>query len=726
MDNLFSDDPLFRRTQYKKLSDNVREWQQEISAMVSEKLPKDLGVDVTVVFQNIDDEKGYGYGTAIAKAGETGAQVGVPIIIKSWHLAPLDLFFSDGKLYPLSDDNLAKVFYQSSMGAGLAPQGAPPNMADDVFADSRNPPLGGKYSYSAPLSMIDLIKGTLGADDLRHLKTAVAKQPGLLTGFSRRKTFDVLQKYAADTPAPTVQDDLNKERAQAVFTVKKDGPDAYRLYTASDEVFDPVIITTNRAGIRDFLSMRKAELENYEKDPLAIVDQVGHFTLEPPESPYGKPLEGPAGEFGEHKNPCVFDPRADDRTVKVIDDYGRYAVRDRDGVIAKGWVIPNVVSFDGGKVDIKLFLGKALCSYQSRIAGIPLPDDADAGLKPDQPDPGKIGVLVYREGKEIFSTIPFQITGVTVFKNQRSLAVVDYKGNQANLILSPNIDGVVKVTDGTKGPDLKPLLGPKANYIVSAKMAFIRMPRLCQVSESPDDFKRIAADWLDQNPIKVAAANGRYVFRSKRLAKYASMRPEPIAGSARFTKAAFDFASLPRHEADFLLATWGLGHEKRAQVLDRVGNYIELELHHMRTRDLPSIEKVAANPERTKIIAGMRAPIDELLKIAANLEDAQTVDSVLSLGFVNPENIARFASVKPLLWETSHMLANLLLASRLGMEDIPEEAVRSALGHLQRTIDGLGRLKMLEQQKLKKTGSAEAPRLGRALDRGVRAIGMAR
>ena len=41
MENLFSEDPHFRRVQYKKLSDNVREWQQEISAMVAEQLPKE-------------------------------------------------------------------------------------------------------------------------------------------------------------------------------------------------------------------------------------------------------------------------------------------------------------------------------------------------------------------------------------------------------------------------------------------------------------------------------------------------------------------------------------------------------------------------------------------------------------------------------------------------------------------------------------------------------------
>ena len=35
MNDLFSEDPQFRRVQYTKLSDNVKEWPQEIAALVA-------------------------------------------------------------------------------------------------------------------------------------------------------------------------------------------------------------------------------------------------------------------------------------------------------------------------------------------------------------------------------------------------------------------------------------------------------------------------------------------------------------------------------------------------------------------------------------------------------------------------------------------------------------------------------------------------------------------
>jgi len=819
MENLFSEDPQFRRVQYKKLSDNVREWQQEIAALVAEKLPKDMGLNVVVTFQKVDDEKGYAIGSAVA-SDEGGNSIGIPAIVRSWNLAPIDLFFKENKVYPLTDDNLAKVFYQSSMGTGLAPINATPSMADDSFAEVRNPPLGGKYSYSSPHSMLGSISGTMGAEDLRLFKTAVASTPALLAAYHRRGTDRLLHKIAAEKPKETEQDDSNKERASEVFTVKKDGPNQYRLFSAPDEVYDPVMVSTDRQGLKRFLEMRRSELWDYEQDPLNSIDQYGHFTVIPPEAVYGKEVDGPAGDIslGQHRNPWVFDPLQDDRIVRTVDKFGRYGVKDADGVMAKGWVIPNVVDFDGAAKPIKLFLGKNLASMQGRIAGIALNDDADVTLQADRPDTGKMGTLVYRDGDRVMATCPFQVTSVTVYKNLRSLGVVDYQGKIANLIISPNVDGIVAV-DEKRRNGLGPLMGTGKNYIVSAKMFFVRMPRLCNVSEGPDDFKRMAAEWLDKNPIKVAMANGRYIFKGGAIQKYAddaakrgdilppakappardvkfpaptqsldktkdllgglkqkaepsigTPPPAPMAKSAGLffnggsmgkladgagamaptagaqtqdikplaqpkpiqqpatgpalnpkqvpvtgpgagampMKTAFDFNSLARHEAEFLLGYWGLGAEKVAEVLDRAKDHIRLEVHHLRFPKVGHAVKTAS-PKVKAFIDSVKSPISDLLKCAASIDDAQAVDAVLSLGFVNNENIARFSSAKPMLEEVSQMLAKLLLASRLGMEDIPEENVRGAMAHVQKILSGLERLSMLSKTQEKTSAARPRP-----------------
>lgn len=711
MENLFSEDPQFRRVQYKKLSDNVREWQQEIAAIVSERLPKDMGLSVMVVFQKVDDEKGYATGSAIAKSNDSGGQIGIPIIVKAWNLAPIDLFFKDGQLQYLTDDNLAKVFYNTSAGAGLAPRKPPPNMADDTFAEMRNPPMGGKYSYSSPMAALSIVGGTLGGDDIRMFKQAVAQDQSVLVGFHKHGTISVLEKYAQEKPKTDEQDKLNRERALGVFTVKKDSPNEYRLYSSNDEVYDPIMISTDRQGLKNFLDMRKAELWDYETDPLNDVDRYGHFTVKPPKGPYGEKVDGPSGDasLGDHRNPFVFDPRQDDRLVRTCEKFGRYGVRDSDGVLAKGWVLPNVVNFNGNVAPIKLFLGNALASMQGRIAGIPLNDHADVALKADRPDTGKTGVLVYRDGERVLSTVPFQVTSVTVYKNLRSLGVQDYKGNIANLILSPNVEGIVKLKDTSKS-DLGPLMGPKDNYIVSAKMFFVRMPRLCAVSENPEDFKKMALGHLDMSPVKLAMSNGRYILRGGKIPSYSTSPSSMENADSIVKKASFDYNSLSRHEAEFLLASWGLPMDKTSAALDDVKSRINLEIHHLNFPPVRGAQKTASQNKLKAYAHSLRVPMGELLKIAANLEDAQSVDAILSLGFVNDENINRFAAAKTMLWETSNMLSKMLLSSRLGMDDIPEEATRTALSHLQKVIDGLSRLKMKGEQEVK----TAAPRSLRA------------
>jgi hypothetical protein len=731
MNDLFSEDPQFRRVQWTKLSDNTKEWPQEIAALVAEKLPNDLGLDVSCVFQKVDDEKGYALGSAVATDTQSNISIGIPVIVKAWHVAPFDMFFQKGKTFPLSDEALAKAFYQGGLGVAVAPRKPPPTMADDAQAESRIPPMGGKYSYAAPLSMLDLLSGTLGADDIGALRQAAGGDPRVLAAFEKRGMSERLYKWAAEKPKQTAQDKGNKDRALAAMTVKKDSPNQYRIWANSDQAFDPVLITTDRRGLRGMLDMRKASLCDGTDDPFGELDHYGEVTLVPPELEYGADVDGPDGKgvdgsggygakLGPRKSPFVFNPLAGDRTIKNIDTFGRWAVRDDDGVLARGWVIPNVVTFDGSATGIKLFLGKALASMQSRIAGIPVNDDNRITLEPDRPDTGKIGTWVYKDGDRVLATVPFQITSVTVYRDMRALSVVDYKGEQINLIIAPSIDGIVPITS-KNSLALGPLLGPKKNFFISAKMFFVRMPRITHISESADDFKKTAAaEYLDPAPLKISVANGRYLFRSPHLSKYAAAAPKTPAAAAmaargavegpsaaqvathaavkpkaqEVVKAAFDFASLSHPEAAFLLSSWGLGREKIAHVLTTARERIVLEVHNLDWKALPT-EKTAS--ELSKYTRSLRGDLSSLVKTAAMLDDAESVDAVLSLGFINPENIDRFAAARPMLEEVSSMLAKLLLASRLGMSDIPEEAARSALSQLQRIIEGLAKLKMLKE-----------------------------
>lgn len=726
MENLFSEDPEFRRVQYTKLSDNTQEWSREVATLVSERLPRDLGLDVMVVFQKTDDEKGYGIGTAVARDPRNERQIGIPVIIKAWHASPFDMFFQDGKLQPLSEDALAKAFYHTGMGAGVAPEKAPPVMTDDTFADMRNPPLGGKYSYSSSLSVVDLIHDTLTPEQVSEFKKEAVKNQDAVAAIFRRGHSRLIEKLA-EAPKETPQDELDKDRAKAVLQIEKEAPDFYRCYTTDEGAFSPITLTGGRQAVIDWLESRKAHFGDTDVDHvMRSVDKNGEYLLTPPDAPYGKPAgEGIKSEaLGERKNTWVFDPLQDDRTAKELTEFGPCGVRDAGGVLAKGWLLPNVVNFSGSPAGLKLFVSPALGAMQSRIVGIPLADDDDAWVKPSTLGVGKTGTLVYRDGKKVLATVPFQITAVTRYGSQTGISVVDYKGNRSNLVFMPAMDGIEEIkSDRVKL--MGPLVGPGSNYYVSGEFKFIAMPRMRGVSESVDDFKKLAAAELDPSPLRISKHNGTYSFRSAKIAAATSAaraakgalrliegptgrQLAATAGRAKMPKvpkpkevkvASFDLDQLSRGEAAFLLGAFGLPREKVASILSTVDERRAADVHHLTLRPARQTKVASLSAAgRLALAAELRVPHAETLKIASALDSAEAVDAVLSLGFVNPANLERFAAIRTSVEDMSASMAKLLLASRLGMQDIPEECARSAMMHLKSVADGLSKLQMLRDQ----------------------------
>ena len=99
-----------------------------------------------------------------------------------------------------------------------------------------------------------------------------------------------------------------------------------------------------------------------------------------------------------------------------------------------------------------------------------------------------------------------------------------------------------------------------------------------------------------------------------------------------------------------------------------------------------------------KELAALDPPIRNyfLVKEAAFLNDPMTADKVLGLGFINAENVATFVDMLPGLEDASSKLAELLLAVRLGLPDIPEVAVERMLVAMEDVINGLRTLRQKE------------------------------
>jgi hypothetical protein len=107
-----------------------------------------------------------------------------------------------------------------------------------------------------------------------------------------------------------------------------------------------------------------------------------------------------------------------------------------------------------------------------------------------------------------------------------------------------------------------------------------------------------------------------------------------------------------------------------------------------------SIEKCASDMqaeylEKLSDFTDNEFPLDDLVKIAAEIKDKTTVDAILSLGFLNRDNVSEFVGQIPMFEQVLSYLAKLLLMIRLGFAIISEQPVQEAMVYLVKVVERL-------------------------------------
>jgi len=108
------------------------------------------------------------------------------------------------------------------------------------------------------------------------------------------------------------------------------------------------------------------------------------------------------------------------------------------------------------------------------------------------------------------------------------------------------------------------------------------------------------------------------------------------------------------------------------QLLNKVSSAIPVN-------EMPSVIEVAYSHLRPHI---EREKVSSLIL-------GMSVDAALSLNFLNPETLIKFADMRPDLEESLSKLCALLMASRLGMTEVPESALTMCIHGLEPTLQGL-------------------------------------
>lgn len=623
-----------------QLSSNSDNWPQEIIQEVFKQHPYLGQFEITPSMTKVNGERGYGLGyvlvssrtrarTDASRVQEGVKEVKVPIIIKDGVLAPFDLFIApDGKVFPLNETRLREAAYRPNL---LDMMGVKPKSL--YISDQIYPPEAGHRSAFYKMgsdSLLSHILPTITEGQLQKLSSILQDRSLLHDLVSRAATKPFIS--ALTTCKPTTIHDVVKVASRMVrpdtIQVRKVNG-GYLLKTADSQLFNPSEIEADRPTMTEMVG----------SDVVRDVDQKGSMTMS--------------------TKPTVQDAMADEQ-VKPITEFGEYRVQDNLGNEHLGWVFTKVFDLNGIPLPMVLFTNGSIGAIQEAIAGSPV----GKGTNIIQSDPSELGFFYRVTDGDAVAFEPMSCSGKFSDDTGKVYLCANLEGQEFKIRMVP---GALSVSQ----------MG-KAEYAVPMDTRWAPLgEKIVALNSDPQVFVKQGAMESWPSSVKIAWNGSSY----------------SIHGGAGIGKLATRLRhNLDREDAMFLLAAVGVHPTladsqitKAASVgtSDQISGCRDLVLIGEQLRD--AREKVANQYSALP----RRLPLEEAVKMAATLDDGDTVDKVLSLGFLNPENVDSFINHLPDLEKAMNRVGELLLASRLGLPDVSNFACKSVMERLDEVIQGL-------------------------------------
>lgn len=718
------------------LPEDPNAWPNEILQELYKQVPYIADFEPHVVMDRVDAERAYGFGhvevmnkteiqRGVSPEGMDAAgirQARIPVIIKDRKLQPFDVVITeDSQMLPLTEPRLRQAIFRpqafditartpgdmsmigqlyppyrqnygfggggATMSAGMGKSGsaekhyfingkevsAAEAMSKSGSKDAANPNAGervddpglGRESTEVSTlkgnpnpthndktaSILAAILPTINESDYNgffdQLRDKNIQGALIKNGSATSKALAMLAAHTPMTTEKTARAVLGNWPADVVQIRRED--DGYHVKTASSKCWAP----------RETL-MDRGELVRFAGEKIALdIDGAGSVTaIEGDPSSPQKQMPANAAVGGE-----VAEPEED--RYEMIKDFGVYKVKDSEGRELIGYVFPNLIDADGRPLPIFLFTNGSQSAVQGEIVGV----SVGGGASIPEGNPRGKGVFyeVLSNGKAQ-ATIPMTInatmTGTPEEGSATTLHAETYDGRPLEVRVQENIskitamDGVMLVPAGMNWLPLDnseevDLVGEAETADAQTKMA----------SKQPFLAVHIRAGGVDSfsfegMPVeKIAKSERSFLSLDDSLFLLAGIGIDPVVASEKLANA----------------MVWSTP----VTVIARRGLSLPEELVKSA---YASSQKRMANAPNLRV---------SLLKEAAVIPDPTAVDTVLSLGFINPENVGTFISSLPTLDEAQKKMCELLVASRLGLRDVPPSALEKAIRSVEEVIEGL-------------------------------------
>jgi hypothetical protein len=716
------------------LPEDANAWPNEILQELFKQVPYIADFDPQVVMDKVDAERGYGFGhVGVQNKSEVQQglspeqmrvigiqQVRIPVIIKDRKLMPFDvLVTADSRALPLTEGRLRQALFrpQAFDVTGRTP-------GDMSMVGQLYPPYRQNYGFGgggmvgqAGMGKAAASGGELPTQDHFHakLEKVLGLSPADVAKLKGQKTLKG-KKTASAAGVPNAQATL-----PTTNTIKSMTPN---LVKAADKkhkektgsILEAILPTIEVADYVAFTDLFDKSLQAaYVKNAHATHDAIQRLlSFEPNENEWAKTssvldnltpsivqlrkeAEGYSVKQASHRAwaPSVEEidrgeavkrfgekvvlaadlsgsvtmtdgegvqASPEENRAELISGYGFYRVKSTDGTELSGFVFPNLFDTNGTPLPIALFTDGVHAAVQEAIVGERLTEDVPELPLGDTPQGHGCFVRVLNGACE--ATIPFTVKAGYASVDTQQYQVETYDGRQ--MMLSVQDGGGLKIPQEVDGVCLIP-----ADFVwlsLGDKEEVELVSELGAWGQQKEAMQQLAS------VVVRAGSDNSFTLESPYLAK--------IARDER------SFISLD--DALFLLG--GLGTDltyATSKLAEAIATQKPVTVKVGR-RLVPMKEAldgaVAAYGAK---LASMPVVRQDLVKEAAYLSDPVAVDTVLSLGFINPENITTFVGFLPQIDKVQERLCELLIAARLGLQDIPVPALEKCIRALEGTIEGL-------------------------------------